>query len=361
MAKDWQRERTTALTGVDREALKLSVLTVTINKKRLTPALYRQLSEEAVIDEETGELRGMAVGWFNIHPKDGCPSVDHRHVLWGNGTHLRLATVVALEHDPRYQHQAQISQALRRDLIHLLALLLAEADQPYTLEPTTNPLHQLNITGYKLYVDSDVSTLLERLQQAKAQVLEDAAALQANEVARKNAQKTLERLAKQGITLTHPKLYQHESGLPIYGSYDSWSSQTLTERRTHGWKAYPLEHANEPDKALLYWKHRRDSPLDAQALATTLEPHILPLRVFIAERITTQHLQRIQEIALDLAKKLDLFPKESHQPSTKALRSVAPSTVWKHFEQEKKRFEDSSQLWQDHLDAISSLEQLFLL
>ena len=380
MAGTGHSGKTTNQTGATREALPLAVLTITIDKKRLTPALYKQLAEEDVIDEETGELHGMAVGWFNLHPKEGCPNVTHKHVLWGNGTHLALSTVVAQEHDPRYQQKEQFSQRRRREIIHLLALLLACADQLYTLHATTNHQQQLDITGYKLYVDSWVGTLLERYQQAKTQVQEDEAALQASmEVTTDNhdgpvpsdwrtqAQQTLQRLTEQGIVLTHPNLYKHEQEhyAAVYGAYGhdlSWYNQTITERRTGGWKAYPKDLANEPDKALLYWKKERgQSGLDTSTVATIPEPHVLPLRVIIAERLTAQATHRLQEAAQELAQNLNLSPsrKKGTQSATD-LSALDPSTVWKHYEQEKKQFEAYAQLWKEHLEGIQALEQLFL-
>ncbi len=73
MASIKSRKNATGLIGVETEALPIAVLVVTIDKKRLTSALYKQLTEEDVIDEETGELRGIPIGYFNLHPKEGCP------------------------------------------------------------------------------------------------------------------------------------------------------------------------------------------------------------------------------------------------------------------------------------------------
>jgi hypothetical protein len=175
MTKTRQGERVMEQSGVKTAALPLAVLTVTIDGKRLTPAIYKQLAEEDVIDEATGELRGTPVGYFNIHPKEGCPKEAHKHVLWGRGTHLRMATIVARENDPRFAEKEQRSLRRRREIIHLLALLLAGADSPYTLQDEDE--YQLDIAGYRLYVDEWVADLLETYRQAQEQWQEDLAVL----------------------------------------------------------------------------------------------------------------------------------------------------------------------------------------
>lgn len=70
----------------------IEIKTLTIDGKRMSAALYRQLHHRYPIDKQTGEWRGTPLGSVNIHTKD-CDSkyaygeTDHRHVVWHhNGT-----------------------------------------------------------------------------------------------------------------------------------------------------------------------------------------------------------------------------------------------------------------------------------
>src|SRR5487761_433139 len=121
------------LNQLEVELLPIAVRTITVNAKQLTPAFYKQLTEEPIIDEHTGELRGFPLGYYHVHAKT-CPEVPHKHVLWSTEREPHLVTVVLREHDSHYLKQQELSTQKREGLIHLLALLLALADQPFTHE-----------------------------------------------------------------------------------------------------------------------------------------------------------------------------------------------------------------------------------
>jgi len=393
MTKTRQEDRATEQPGVEKEALPLAILTVTIDKKQLTPAIFKQLAEEDVIDGETCELRGTPVGYFNIHPKEGCPKGAHKHVLWGNGTHLRMATIVARDNDSRYEEKEQTSLQRRRDIIHLLALLLASTDHPYTLKETTDDEHKLVIAGYTLYVDDWVATLLERYQQAQEQLQKDLAALRESveleargmgtgndaspvpfEERREEARKALQRLTEQGVVLTHPDLYEHEDEryTAVHGEYydsadsDEW---TYTRRKRRGWKVYSAEGGKEQGKALIYWRKKSGLDIAAATVETSIEPHTLPLRVLIGERLTAEDKGKIQAAALKSAISLDMFAVLARrstmavqgEPGISDLISLEPSAVWKQYDQERKQFEAYTSTWDGHLARINALEQLFLI
>jgi hypothetical protein len=395
MTKTRQEDRATEHPGVEKEALPLAMLTVTIDQKRLTPAIFKQFAEEDVVDEETGELRGTPVGYFNIHPKEGCPEGPHKHVLWGKGTHLRMATIVARDNDPRYEEREQASLRRRQEILHLLALLLAGAGEPYTLEEASDDEYELKIAGYTLYVDDWVPSLLERYQQAREQVQRDLTALRESgepeasglkdgsnaspvpfESRIEGARKVMQRLIEQGVALTHPDLYEHEDEryTTVYGEYDDESiasDEWMDERRKRrGWKVYPAEGDKEQEKALIYWRKKSGLDIATTALEMSIEPHALPFRVLIGERLTAEDKGKIQAAALKLAKSLDMFAAlakgatkapQSNEPSISALSSLDPSAVWKQYEQERKRFEAYTRTWDGHLASINALEQLFLI
>jgi hypothetical protein len=43
------------------------------------------------------------------------------------------------------------------------------------------------------------------------------------------------------------------------------------------------------------------------------------------------------------------------------LRILEPPVVWKQYDQERKRFEEYTSMWDEHLVRINALEQLFLI
>jgi hypothetical protein len=69
----------------------VAVKTLTVNDRKVTLALFRQLPEEPVIDFDTGQLRGTPWGkvnyfWGDCHP-------NHLHVVWQKADELRRACV----------------------------------------------------------------------------------------------------------------------------------------------------------------------------------------------------------------------------------------------------------------------------
>ena len=89
-------------------ALPITISTITIDGKRLSPSVFKQIAVESFIDEESGELRGIPIGWVNVHQKD-CPEYHHLHVLWMRGQALRVATVAGPTESERYlekKHQS---------------------------------------------------------------------------------------------------------------------------------------------------------------------------------------------------------------------------------------------------------------
>jgi hypothetical protein len=74
------------------KTLAVSVQTLRLGPKQVTLAVFRQLLQEEVIDDD-GLFRGLVWGTVNYHP-DGCASGPaHLHVVWQKGDELRRAYV----------------------------------------------------------------------------------------------------------------------------------------------------------------------------------------------------------------------------------------------------------------------------
>jgi hypothetical protein len=72
-----------------------------VNNKQMTLAVFKQLMRGRLVDEVTGEYRGVPWGWVNHHSKD-CwllanpePFRTHLHVIWQDGDQLRVDTVAS--------------------------------------------------------------------------------------------------------------------------------------------------------------------------------------------------------------------------------------------------------------------------
>jgi hypothetical protein len=75
----------------------VSIRTLTINRKQMTLATFRQLLEADLISGRTGEFRGSPWGVVNYCPdKTKCARFDqceHLHVIWQFGDDLLRATI----------------------------------------------------------------------------------------------------------------------------------------------------------------------------------------------------------------------------------------------------------------------------
>lgn len=72
----------------------VEVKTLTISGKQVTLAVFRQLVEDDLLDEDCN-LRGVPWGVVNYHPSKDCggDDTDHWHVVWQSGSDLRRSTV----------------------------------------------------------------------------------------------------------------------------------------------------------------------------------------------------------------------------------------------------------------------------
>ncbi|MGW6462581.1 hypothetical protein [Streptomyces rubiginosohelvolus] len=70
----------------------IQVQALTIGKKQVTQAVFRQLQEEQLITSE-GALLGDPWGVVNYHPDKCADAPTHMHVVWQHGNELRRTTV----------------------------------------------------------------------------------------------------------------------------------------------------------------------------------------------------------------------------------------------------------------------------
>jgi len=68
--------------------LSVSVKVMKMGPKQVTLAVFRQLDEEPLIDDETVALRGVPWGRINYCQKNKCPEAIHLHIVWQMGEQI---------------------------------------------------------------------------------------------------------------------------------------------------------------------------------------------------------------------------------------------------------------------------------
>jgi hypothetical protein len=71
----------------------IHVQALTIGKKQVTLAVFRQLEDEDIINPLDAGLAGEPWGRVNYHPDKCAEDKEHIHVVWQKGDELRRATV----------------------------------------------------------------------------------------------------------------------------------------------------------------------------------------------------------------------------------------------------------------------------
>lgn len=72
----------------------VEVKSISVNAKQMTLSMFRQLVEEPLVDDSTGEVRGVPWGWVNYCPDKTCADVhEHLHVVWQKESLLRRAVM----------------------------------------------------------------------------------------------------------------------------------------------------------------------------------------------------------------------------------------------------------------------------
>lgn len=354
--------------GVEEEFLTVVVRTLTVNGKRLTPAFYKQISEADLIDENTGDLCGVPLGYFHLHTKE-CPDIPHKHVLWSMETKLHLATIVARNDDPRYERQAELSTKKQRTFISLLALALALAGHTPIIEWIAEDRRKILIDGYTLYSSSTVADQLKRLEQARTQQKEDTRIWQERQLSdetfeqgRVEAKAMLEQLAEARVEVAHPASFQIERTSDV-----SYYDDLLT---TSKWRNYPVE-ANRED-ALLCWRARDRWTRDPQEhFRESVEAILLSplkarcLRLLLAEHIMQEQIQRTRKMAEGFIEAVALTPKKAAKKTAgesklSTVEELDPDHLWRCYEEEAKKLKAYTEQWDEQLSAINGVGQLFL-
>lgn len=112
--------------NVEQAAIRTATVTVralTIDKRQVTLAVFRQLISKPVIDRETGEFRGLPWGTVNYHPDKCADDTPHLHAVWQDGDELRRAT----EYSPPREFHPEIALKWRT---RWLTLALDEGWRP---------------------------------------------------------------------------------------------------------------------------------------------------------------------------------------------------------------------------------------
>jgi hypothetical protein len=73
----------------------IQIRTLTIGKKQVTLAVFRQLEDADIIKTLDADLAGEPWGRVNYHPDKCADAKEHIHVVWQQGDELRRATVYA--------------------------------------------------------------------------------------------------------------------------------------------------------------------------------------------------------------------------------------------------------------------------
>jgi hypothetical protein len=68
--------------------LSVSVKVMKMGPKQVTLAVFRQLDQEDLIDDETVALRGVPWGRINYCQKNKCPEAIHLHIVWQMGEQI---------------------------------------------------------------------------------------------------------------------------------------------------------------------------------------------------------------------------------------------------------------------------------
>lgn len=91
MNTDPQKQTIVPAESATKQERSVTVQVLTIGKRQVTQALYRQLVDENVIDQDTGNLKGEVWGWVNMHVGECNEKKPHLHVIWERDGSLRRA------------------------------------------------------------------------------------------------------------------------------------------------------------------------------------------------------------------------------------------------------------------------------
>jgi hypothetical protein len=379
-------------------ALPIAISTLIIDGKRLSPSVFKQIASEPLIDEENGQLRGVPLGWVNLHQKD-CPEHEHLHILWMRDHALRLAIVAGPATSTLYRQKEHASLARRRHLTDLLAYLLG-LDFRYKASTYQDKSQRLlKIDTYTLPVAISVAHLLDALEEARTCAEQEAARWKSAQQqpgsldqALAGARLLQEQLEPLHIRLTHPALYNHrdkrlgayartgddddDEGLRVYRRYDDDIAQspkrlahlqqpTQLRPKTGKWFVFQ-EPGGEKDRQILW---HTPASLDEEEILTIeqqLSEHLSALLVSLAQQTVERDTQAvrvaIEELQTHLSEHLPspfASPPKTKQKETKT--ALTADAIFSQYEHEKKLFDAYTQGWQQIITDLQASEQLFII
>ena len=135
---------TTKEATVKTASVEMKVLS--ISGKQMTLAVYRQLDEAAIIDEETGNLQG--VPWGRVNYFWGHCKPDHLHIVWQKGEELRRSCVYKTY--PTCQTEAFLDLSLMA--AHYLRLWIADGCGVKRLQYSMAPI-LLDLGSHRIEID----------------------------------------------------------------------------------------------------------------------------------------------------------------------------------------------------------------
>lgn len=362
-------------------ALPVSLCTLTIDGKRLSSTLFKQITTEPLIDEETGEVQGEAIGWLNLHQPKECPEFPHWHFLWiRRPFSLYHAIVSGPDHSSRYRqkkagHSRQIQQ-----LTNLLALTLALKFRFPPSTFTTEERRLLKISQYTLPTSANIAHLLDALEEARAckEREEEAWASEASSLEMlARARQIQEQLLQENIRLAHPALYDHRSKRDAYYRSDKESDDddVGTLRAYGSFDAVRLPPAR-PDypqkkgkwflctgvqKEVLWHTPDTANQETVQRIEGILAEQTAALCLLLA-RQTAEHDELLVRKAIeDLKGDLqDLLTSRLSPQSSRKKLTPSPGELFDLYQELDAQFETYTQTWQQSVSSLLELVQLFI-
>jgi hypothetical protein len=360
--------------------------------KSVKASWHKQLIEEEALDGERGTLRGKPLAVFNVHGRT-CPPAPHVHLLWerSEGT-LRLSLFfLAMVDDPRYEGWWKQRQRRLEAHSDLLALLLAPTASYDTKSASRK---QMRIDTYQLSLSLDAYKVLEMVQHKRATYQRDLALwhwwVQSNSLPEQEehaapgfqeavtrAREVLKELGELGVRVAHPELVERK--WRPGGGYSTDRHHVISRSEIE----VPANEVSRPqsslsrgnDRHLLYWEQSwPDNPFEDEEEASPAGPvtdatmrrlwrtHGYALRLALSEPALEEAQKRTEDLARSYATTLSLLqdarPADDAESTQRAL--PAPTTVWECIREQKQSLEEYCQRWNESIQRVSGLEQLFV-
>ncbi|WP_433542029.1 hypothetical protein ACQP10_38400 (plasmid) [Streptosporangium sandarakinum] len=150
----------------------VEIKTLTVSGKQVTLAVFRQLQEAALVNDD-GTLNGTPWGTVNYHPDKCADTAEHLHIVWQDGLDLRRARVdrVPASDQPGSQKTGFRHPALDR---FLTAQVREWAHGRLTEPPLEKYTQASQIPGWEHFVlIDDVPPFVARASKAAIGVTDD--------------------------------------------------------------------------------------------------------------------------------------------------------------------------------------------